>query len=661
MRVYYKYAPDIGDCPDGAEKMLSWETSVLSNEKRDAAIGWSGAVSQPQILLDMQRVCKMQAISVQVMTAGLPSPDWQSAEVAVSARTSDSPVYTMLGRLIPKAGITRIQIPLSGEQAYRFLRFDIRRKSFGESNYKIPLPLIQLEYGTEDQPEELPIDWETALCELADEPACCDRYGQAVFLDWPGKIWSDDMLRQQADEEQAYLDSVSRDSARYDRFGGWLGMGKQFSATGFFRTTKSDGVWWLVTPEGNPYIMKGVDLVTYLEGAYCSPLYSKGTDRVRTTFAELPDPVRCNDCYREMQGGIQTVNHLHANLMLKYGEDYASRWSTVIQQRLIDWGFNAASKWEKHELVRVPYVHYLMNVNDPIKIGWMIDSFDPLFEAKLEAMHGDTLRALKDDPYLIGYHFTNEDGWDDHIFRLMLEADETLPAKRAFVQWCFDKSGGDERAASQLIGAQVIGKEELCRTKLVFDDVPREIISEFIRYASDVFFRRSRAVIKGIDQNHLYIGGTLTPGWHSSFDWEVGGAAHLDVLSFDNYADDGGRWIEPYRYLDMPIVNVEYGFTATDRGHSQAFERTGCATQQERGERWQGYVEGMFRYPEFVGAGHFILYDQSITRGIYGEGYAYGLLTTQDQPYTEFLEYVKRTHDRLEELHAHTPEGLRRG
>ena len=42
-----------------------------------------------------------------------------------------------------------------------------------------------------------------------------------------------------------------------DRFGGWTG--KQFGATGFFRTEHDGNRWWFVTPEGNAFISLGVN------------------------------------------------------------------------------------------------------------------------------------------------------------------------------------------------------------------------------------------------------------------------------------------------------------------------------------------------------------------------------------------------------------------
>ena len=41
-----------------------------------------------------------------------------------------------------------------------------------------------------------------------------------------------------------------------DQYGGWTGL--QFTATGYFRTEKTDR-WWLVTPEGNAFLSFGIN------------------------------------------------------------------------------------------------------------------------------------------------------------------------------------------------------------------------------------------------------------------------------------------------------------------------------------------------------------------------------------------------------------------
>lgn len=48
--------------------------------------------------------------------------------------------------------------------------------------------------------------------------------------------------------------------AELDSFGGWTGQ--PFEATGYFRLEQGEGRWWLVTPEGNAFLINGQDHVS---------------------------------------------------------------------------------------------------------------------------------------------------------------------------------------------------------------------------------------------------------------------------------------------------------------------------------------------------------------------------------------------------------------
>jgi hypothetical protein len=78
------------------------------------------------------------------------------------------------------------------------------------------------------------------------------------------------MIRERGAEEAQALARWPAESPKHDRFGGLEG-GASFRATGFFRTERRDGRWWLVTPEGNPFFSIGMDVVsaaslTYVDG-----------------------------------------------------------------------------------------------------------------------------------------------------------------------------------------------------------------------------------------------------------------------------------------------------------------------------------------------------------------------------------------------------------
>ena len=93
--------------------------------------------------------------------------------------------------------------------------------------------------------------------------ALVDAYGQSTRAKWPEKVSSDEQLKSAAAKEQQQLKTwlAEREKSSLDKFGGWT-KGPAFKASGFFRTEKRDGRWYLVTPEGHPFYSLGVNTVT---------------------------------------------------------------------------------------------------------------------------------------------------------------------------------------------------------------------------------------------------------------------------------------------------------------------------------------------------------------------------------------------------------------
>ena len=92
-----------------------------------------------------------------------------------------------------------------------------------------------------------------------------------------------------------------------DRYGGW--MSATYEATGFFRTQKIGDRWWMIDPEGHPYIFKGV------------AVFSVGhSDRQKRALEE------------------------------KYGS--LGQWADVEMDHLRSLGFNGLGAWSAVEAVR---------------------------------------------------------------------------------------------------------------------------------------------------------------------------------------------------------------------------------------------------------------------------------------------------------------------
>lgn len=647
--VGYSEAQNNGNCFDtGITAMFPYSSSAVSKgADSDNLIGWQMTPEKLFVLFDFTAITFVEKILLETSAIIKEKATiWGTAMVNVSYCDEISSKYFTCGRLYPDNGGSSIVITLN--RNVRLIKLEIKRSPWRA----YPMPKVTF-YGQASENTGMPLSESEMKKEFLYESVCVDDYGQASFLDWEGKIYNDEQMKNNWIEESKKYDKFACDT-RFDKYGGVFGY-KKLQATGFFRVEKIDGIWWFITPEGNPYIMKGVDLVCYSEMSYHTPIFMKGTNEIRGVFNELPDRKKYSCAYEVTTKGIPVLNYLKMNLYRKYGEDFDSKWVSVTLKRLSDWGFNAASKWHKHKDIKMPYIHSLQAVGPFKKIKWLIDPYDKNFAVNVENSIKNILPALKDDPYLIGYHYTNESGFDNEIFNTMLSSRQDCAMKKAFIKFIKEKYTLNEINAILHLNANDF--DELLNEPLPQNTFPQEVINQFISVTADIYYKVINNSIKKYDPNHLYMGGGITPNWRSSYEWDVGGLEYLDVLSFDHYTRSTNHWIEKYAALDFPIVNIEFSFTASDRGLSPIFESIHCANQKERGQEYQKFMEYNFSLPQFIGSGFFILNDQPITgrcgeNGDYGECHNFGLIDVTDEPYWDFIEYVKKTHKNLENIHA---------
>lgn len=258
-----------------------------------------------------------------------------------------------------------------------------------------------------------------------------DRYGQYSRADWPEKIRSDEQLRSAYAAEAAQLRDWERQTPARDRFGGLLG-GPVFEASGFFRTEKRGGRWWLVTPEGHPFWSLGVNAVT----ADGSRTYVEGREPM---FAELPaegEPLAAFFGEGDDRRGVAAqagrrfghgrwFDFLGANRQRiapqASADQLAGEWRQRTLERLSAWGFNSLGNWSDPALAaqtRMPYSLPLSIAGDYATVssgfdwwGAMPDPFDPRFAMAAERVIAIAARDHRDDPWLLGYYADNELAW----------------------------------------------------------------------------------------------------------------------------------------------------------------------------------------------------------------------------------------------------------
>ncbi|MFI7062913.1 hypothetical protein ACIBL3_18170 [Kribbella sp. NPDC050124] len=477
-----------------------------------------------------------------------------------------------------------------------------------------------------------------------------DRYGQYLFEEWPGKVTSDEQLRREYLDEAARLAGVRRDNATYDRFGGRRCLGRR-AATGYFRLEKVDGRWWFVTPDGHLFFLKAVDAFSYQEWGY-GTVYKNSDGGMRQVFEELPDPAEFGPAYAVVENGLHTVSFVTANIMRKYGNDYAAKWRDISRRRMIDWGFNAQGKWHRDPAVVMPYIERAPTPSDVIRVLWGIDAFDREFSAKLDrAFRSFGLRDFRHDPWLIGYFFENERGWNRDVVGAVLKSPSSLPAKRAFIRYLADTYDDDLARVNAMLGTDARSFRDLEDVVIDVNRVPGNDVKAFITLAAKTYFRKVRNAIRRHDPNHLFLGSSLVPTWRTSFEWNVGGVEYLDAISFDWYSSDAG-YLRQYESYDKPVINIEFSFCYPGRGltsHNPGITATSIA---ERGEMFRAFVEAQAKSPVFAGYAWFVYYDQAVTRKPGAtEAFNMGLVNQQDQPYYEMTDIMRETNQDLEFVH----------
>ncbi|WP_017446954.1 hypothetical protein [Gayadomonas joobiniege] len=291
-----------------------------------------------------------------------------------------------------------------------------------------------------------------------------DQFGQNAKQDFPIKISSADELKTVAEAELKQLAAEGQMADR-SRFGGWK-SGPKLAATGYFRTEKVNGKWWMVDPEGHLFFshgvanvrmanlttLTGVDFkdpnIRQIDADEVTPEDSIGivqvSEQTRKTryiasglrhkmFNWLPDyndPLADHYSYRRkvLKGPLtsgETYSFYRANLERKYGqqypESYIDKWRQVTLDRMQNWGFTSFGNWVDPGFYNNKQVPYFAN-------GWIIgnyktlasehdvwapmpDPFDAEFKRRAEVTISVIADEIKESPWCVGIFIDNEKSW----------------------------------------------------------------------------------------------------------------------------------------------------------------------------------------------------------------------------------------------------------
>jgi len=486
-----------------------------------------------------------------------------------------------------------------------------------------------------------------------------DGFGQLLPGEWPEKVTSVEMLRAKGAEEELALAQWLADLPRRDRFGGLLDTGG-FRATGFFRTERRDGRWWLVTPEGNGFFSIGMDVValageTYVEGREFmfrdvppsdGELAAHWNERDdRASLWPRPD--------RAFNHG-STFNFYTANLQRKFGPDWRGRWREEAARRLEAWGFNTIGNWGEPKLWtmhRLPYTVPLW-LEGEFWWGGIPDPFDPRFVAAAEEMARNAAARFGRDPWLVGYFVDNELAWGrgwsadprEHYALAIgtLGRGPESPAKSAFTAQLIETYREPERLA-EAWGIPLTSWDKLRGAGFALPPASLgnpAVIRDFAAFTqrfAEGYFRAVAEALHHHDPNHLYLG--------SRFAWRTPEAVEAcarwcDVVSFNLYQrsidKDHDEWAR-FHAFGKPALIGEFHFGSTDRGLFWE-GLVGAGRESERGPAYAHYLRTVADDPDFVGAHWFQYIDEPLTgRTLDGENAHVGFVTVADLPYTVFV------------------------
>ncbi len=381
---------------------------------------------------------------------------------------------------------------------------------------------------------------------------------------------------------------------QYDQYGGWLRL--QGRKTGFFHTEQIGGRWWLVSPEGNVFLAKGVDSVDL------------GAGRNITLSPE--------DTKRIVE---DRVNQLKS------------------------WGFNTAGS----QRVRLPGMAYEVTVGfassstpDMWRLGIVPDYFSPEFKAAAERRAAEVCARLADDPWLIGYFTDNEIRWMPDI----RSKDSVL---EAFLQKPPDSAGYQK--AVEFLKARG-------RTPKTLTD---EDMSDFLEVAAAQYGKVCYDAIRRHDKNHLILGSRFNSLAPIPLSRALGPYYDVFSFNNYEHRAPTYKLSEITRVSGKPTMLTEFSFKAMDSGlYNTIGAGEPLASQQDRVDLFTAYVHDLVHLPSCVGYHWFRYRDQPkeqptdrkvVTPGGWGaENSNYGVVNINGTPWTALVYRMIEVNTTLE-------------
>ncbi|MHB8635434.1 MAG: glycoside hydrolase 5 family protein [Fimbriimonadaceae bacterium] len=481
----------------------------------------------------------------------------------------------------------------------------------------------------------------------AGAPPFIDRYGQAIDSFDANKVFDDaDIVRSFASERSVL--AKWKQNRPFDQYGALTKTPWTAKATGFYRTVKHGGMWWLVTPLGTPCFYTG--MCTAPDATWdASPVTGR-----ESIWKELPPktgayaPAWTTNPWGDSPG-TEYVGFNTVNLIRKFGAAWREKTTAEMEARLAAWGFSGLGKWSDFDpkLPSTPVLTY-----SAPRIGRHPDVFDPAIRAKITESLAGAIGAHDNDPNVVGWSVGNE--YDEIItpdeVDAALKLPDGTPLKKALIAHLLSTTYHGDRKAMATAWAVSPPNQD------------REAMREFYATTYYAFLYKT---VKAIDPNHLYLGFWIVPGWWvNDTDWSLL-APYCDVIGYDRYSDSFDGLDKLFARFDKPVLLGEFSYPPWYDG-LRGFGRYQVYTKSEResGEKYASLMRAASKCPQCVGALWFQYRDEPLTgRGpgsgaelVLGEHYAFGFVDVADRPKMELVRAAREANlraalDRLKATH----------
>jgi len=396
------------------------------------------------------------------------------------------------------------------------------------------------------------------------------------------------------------------------QYGGWKTFRSE--ATGFFRVEKIADRWWIIDPEGYPFIHKAV--VAFNPGK---------SEKQRQVF---------NTKYQ----GIDDWTEKDTKMLETYGINGVGAWTDVDVIRKME---NPLA----YTVIVSPMGAYKRNHiknfgGKYLQAGWQGYRFDlvMVFDKEFDEYITESIESItkyKNDKHLLGYFTDNELPWvydalDRHLTCLAKDEQGYIAAK----EWFDNRKGKD----------------------VSVEDITDEDRSAFTAFYFDTYMKKVALALRKADPNHMYLGCRFNQDRNKQEltnpeIFKIAGK-YMDIVSINHYR----KWEPDQQMLNnwgewagRPFLITEWYTKSEDSGLPN---NTGAGwlvhTQRDRGYFYQNFTIGLLQNKNCVGWHWFKYMDNDpddLTTDPSNRDSNKGVVDRYFNPYLPLLEEMKQVND----------------